>query len=146
VLLKTPYRELAAVFSPDARWIAYMSNESGRMEIYVRPFVNSTPPGVGGQWQISFEGGVYPRWRRDGKELYFLNSAGDMMAAPIVIKAATLEAGAPLTLFKQRVFADGIPDSVYDVSPNGRFLVNTVIDRGLAPITLMMNWKPRDSR
>ena len=112
VFLKTPYRELAGVFSPDGRWIAYMSNESGRMEVYMRPFVDPTQPGVsrvGGQWQISSEGGLYPRWRRDGKELYYLNLAGDMMAATVVLKAATLEAGVPVTLFQQRVFADGVP-------------------------------------
>ncbi len=143
VFLKTPYRELAAVFSPDSRWIAYMSNESGRMEVYVRPFVDPASPGVsgaGGQWQISIEGGVYPRWRRDGKELYFLNLAGDMMAARVTLKAATLEAGSPVPLFQQRVFADGIPDNVYDVAADGRFLINTLIDRGLAPVTLLMNW------
>ena len=143
VFLKTPYRELAAVFSPDGRCIVYMSNEAGRMEVYVRPFVDVTSPGVsrvGGQWQISSGGGVYPRWRREGKELYFLNLAGDMMAAKVALNAATLEAGAPVTLFQERVFADGTPDNVDDVTADGRFLVNTVIDRGLAPITLLMNW------
>ena len=144
VVLKTPYRELAAVFSPDGRWIAYMSNESGRMEVYVRPFVEPTPgiSRVGGQWQISSDGGVYPRWRPDGKELYFLNLAGDMMAAAVALKAATVEAGAAVRLFQQRVFADGVPDNVYDIAPDGRFLVNTVIDSGRAPITLVTNWNP----
>jgi len=144
VLLKTPYRELAAVFSPDGRWIAYMSNESGRMEVYVRPFVDPmSPPGisrVAGQWQISSEGGVYPRWRRDGKEIYYLNQAGDMMAATVALEAATLDAGAPVTLFQQRVAVDGVVGNVYDVAPDGRFLVNTIIDSGVPPITLLMNW------
>jgi hypothetical protein len=146
VFLKTPSRELAGVFSPDGRWIAYMSNELGRMDVYVRPFVDPTlPPGVSraeGQLQISSEGGVYPRWRRDGKEIYYLNLAGDMMAATVALKGGTLEAGAPVRLFQQQVYVDGIADNVYDVTPDGRFLVNTVIDSSLAPITLLMNWNP----
>jgi Tol biopolymer transport system component len=145
VLLKTPYREEAAVFSPDGRWIAYMSNEGGGYDVYVRPFVDPTS-GVSraaGQWQISSGGGVYPRWRRDGKELYYLNLAGDMMAATVALEADTLEFGAPVTLFRQRVSSgDENLDLVYDVTPDGRFLVNAVIDSGLAPITLLMNWNP----
>src|ERR1700726_100318 len=86
--LKTPFREVGGAFSPDGRWGAYQSNESGRPEIYVRPFV---PPGAagtaagasGGQWQVSTGGGITPAWRPDGKELYYLNPAGAMMAALI---------------------------------------------------------------
>ena len=146
VFLKTPDRELAGVFSPDGRWVAYMSDESGRFEVYVRPFVDpasSAPVSSGtGQWQISSEGGHYPRWRRDGKELYFLNPAGDMMAATIALSTSTLEASAPVRLFQQRVSVDGVIGEVYDVAPDGRFLVNTIIDSELAPITLLMNWRP----
>jgi hypothetical protein len=144
VFLRTPYRELAAQFSPDGRWVAYMSNESGRMEVYVRPFADPESTGrtgVAGQWQISAEGGVYPRWRRDGKEIYFLNLAGDMMAARVALDEAILQAGAPVRLFQQRVFVDGISDNVYDLSADGRFLINTVIENNLAPLTLLMNWK-----
>jgi serine/threonine protein kinase/Tol biopolymer transport system component len=146
VFLKTRYREEAAVFSPDGRWVAYTSNESGRYEVYVTPFVDPASPGVSrvaGQWQMSSGGGVYPRWRRDGKELYYLNQAGDVMAATVALKGATLDVGAPVRLFQRRVFAvlDGTPDFEYDVAPDGRFLVNTVIDSGLAPITLLMNWR-----
>jgi Tol biopolymer transport system component len=146
VVLNTPYREEAAVFSPDGRWIAYMSNEGGGYEVYVTRFVVPTSSGVSrveGKWQISSGGGVYPRWRRDGKELYYLNLAGDMMAATVSLEADTLEFGAPVTLFRQRVTAgDENLGLVYDVAPDGRFLVNTVIDTGLAPITLVMNWNP----
>lgn len=80
VVLKTPARELQGVFSPDGRWVAYMSGESGRHEIYVRPFV---PPSraasadkPGGQWQVSTAGGIMPAWRPDGKELYFPQPGG----------------------------------------------------------------------
>jgi hypothetical protein len=122
-----------------------MSNQSGRFEVYVRPFVDPASPDfsrAGGQRQISFEGGVYPQWRRDGKELYYLSPAGDMMAATVALQAATLEAGAPVMLFQQRVFAEGTSENVYSVTPDGRFLINTVIDSGLAPITLLLNWNP----
>ena len=78
VFLKTPFRETNAAFSPDGQWVAYQSNESGRPEIYVRPFV---PPGATAtaapQSQISTAGGIMPAWRSDGKELYYLNPAGD---------------------------------------------------------------------
>ena len=113
VFLKTPFREAYGVFSPDGRWVAYMSNESGRVEIYVRPFV---PPGAagtaagaaGGQWQVSTAGGIHPVWRPDGRELYYLNPAGAMMAAPITVIGATLEPGAPVVLFPTRISGGGV--------------------------------------
>jgi Tol biopolymer transport system component len=79
VFLKTPFTERFGAFSPDGRWAAYQSNESGRNEIYLRQF---TPPGAagttgaGGQWQVSTGGGIMPAWRPDGKELYYLNPEG----------------------------------------------------------------------
>ena len=109
VFLKTPFREVWGRFSPDGRWVAYQSNESGRPEIYVRPFV---PPGAagaaaaaaGGQWQVSTAGGIFPVWRPDGKELYYLNPAGAMMAAPITVTGTTLAPGAPVVLFPTRIW------------------------------------------
>jgi hypothetical protein len=144
VFLKTPFREEAAVFSPDGRWVAYTSNEWGPYEVFVRPFDDPTSSvSRAGQWQISSGGGMYPRWRRDGKELYYLTLAGDMMAATVALEAATLEAGAPVTLFQQRLIeGESSRGFVYDVAPDGRFLVNAVIDSGVAPITLLMNWNP----
>jgi Tol biopolymer transport system component len=148
--LKTNLREAWGVFSPDGRWVAYMSNESGRVEIYVRPFV---PPGAagtaagaaGGQWQVSTAGGIHPVWRPDGRELYYLNPAGAMMAAPITVTGATLEPGAPVVLFPTRIFGGGVDAQQgrqYDVAPDGRFLINTVLDEAPAPITLLQNWNP----
>ncbi len=157
VFLKTPFREAWGAFSPDGRWVAYMSNESGRMEIYVRPFV---PPGAagtlrlrsgqaaeatGGQWQVSTAGGVFPMWRPDGKELYYLDPAGGMMAAPITVTGSTLEPGAPVVLFPTRIVGGGVDAQQgrqYDVAPDGRFLINTELDSAAAPITLLMNWNP----
>jgi Tol biopolymer transport system component len=90
VFLRTPFREGWGAFSPDGRWVAYQSDESGRNDIYVRPFVTpaatGTPTGAaGGQRQVSTAGGIMPVWRPDGKELYYLNPAGAMMAAPITL-------------------------------------------------------------
>ena len=150
VVLKTPFRESFGAFSPDGRWVAYLSTESGRPEIYVRPFV---PPGArgtaagaaGGQWQVSTAGGIMPVWRPDGKELYYLNPAGAMMAAPIAVTGATLAPGAPVVLFPTRIVGggvDGLQGRQYDVAPDGRFLINTELDSAAAPITLLMNWNP----
>ena len=109
MFLKTPFKETRAAFSPDGRWVAYQSNESGRDEIYVRPFV---PPGaasmaaVGGQL-VSTAGGIHPLWRPDGKELYFLNMAGTMMAVPIAVTQSKLEPGTPVVLFPTRIVGGG---------------------------------------
>ena len=150
VFLKTPFREGYGAFSPDGRWIAYESNESGRNEIYVRPFVPPTTAGTppaptGGQWQVSAAGGIYPQWRPDGKELYYLNPAGAMMAAPITVTGATFAPGAPIVLFPTRIVGggeDAAQGRQYHVASNGRFLINTELDTVAAPITLLQNWNP----
>jgi Tol biopolymer transport system component len=152
VFLKTPFREAYGEFSPDGRWVAYHSNESGRNEIYVRPFV---PPGAvgtpavatGGQWQVSTAGGIHPAWRPDGKELYYLNPAGEMMASPVTVAGGALEPGAPTMLFPTRIGGGGVDLQIgrqYDVAPDGRFLINTEVDAAgtAAPITLIQNWQP----
>ncbi|HVH28254.1 MAG TPA: protein kinase [Vicinamibacterales bacterium] len=154
VFLKTPFREGYGAFSPDGRWVAYESNESGRNEIYIRPFVPpapaSNPPApAGGQWQVSTAGGIYPRWRPDGKELYYLNPAGAMMAAPITVIGTTLAPGAPVVLFPTRIVGggeDAAQGRQYDVTSNGRFLINTLLDSAAAPITLLQNWNPEAKR
>ena len=147
VFLQTPFREGYAAFSPDGRWVAYESNESGRNEIYVRPFVapGAAPAAGGGQWQVSTAGGIYPRWGPDGRELYYLNPAGALMAAPITVTGATFAPGAPIVLFPTRIVGGGEDTAQgrqYDVAPNGRFLINTELDSAAAPITLLMNWSP----
>jgi Tol biopolymer transport system component len=152
IFLKTPFSEAEGAFSPDGRWVAYQSNESGRPEIYVRPFV---PPGAvgtaataAGQWQVSTAGGIRPVWRPDGKELYYLNPAGAMTAVPVTITGAALVPGAPVVLFPTRIFGSGVdaPGREYDVAPDGRFLINTVLDSAAAPITLLMNWHPEGKK
>jgi Tol biopolymer transport system component len=139
VFLKTPYTEVAGRFSPDGKWVVYQSNESGHFEIYVRPF-----PRPGGQWQVSTSGGTQPRWRRDGKELYYLASDGKLTAVPIVVKGDIVEPGDPIPLFQPRIATT--PTSAYraqyDVAKDGRFLINvTADDSTTSPMTLLMNWK-----
>jgi Tol biopolymer transport system component len=155
VFLNTPFRETYGVFSPDGRWVAYQSDESGRMEVYVRPFVapgaTGTPAAAAaGQWQVSTAGGIMPTWQPDGRELYYLNPAGEMMAAPITITGTALEPGAPVRLFPTRIVGGGVDAQIgrqYDVAADGRFLINTVVDSGTAaPITLLMNWNPEANK
>ncbi len=150
VFLKTDFSERQGHFSPDGRWVAYMSDESGRPEIYVRPF---TGPGVagaadrgGGQWQASTGGGIFPKWRPDGKELYYIAPDGKLMAVSITVNGQTLEPGPPVALFATRIVGGGTDNNQgrqYDVSRDGRFLINTVLDDAApSPITLLLNWKP----
>jgi dipeptidyl aminopeptidase/acylaminoacyl peptidase len=153
VFLKTPFRETAGTFSADGRWVAYQSNESGRVEIYVRPFVppsrDASADKPGRQWQVSTAGGIYPRWRPDGKELYYLSPAGAMMAAPIAVTGSTPDPGAPAVLFPTRIVGGGV-DTLqgwqYDVAPDGRFLINTMLDTAVTPITLIQNWHPESKK
>ena len=136
----TPAEETLAAFSPDGRWVAYQTNESGRFEVVVQPF-----PDAGGKWQVSAAGGVAPRWRADGKELYFLAPDATMMAVPVAVEGA-FEAGTPVALFPTRIVDGGtvaINRPQYAVGRDGRFLVNQPVgDASAAPITLLMNWSP----
>jgi serine/threonine protein kinase len=136
LFLQTEFSETRATFSPDGRWIAYQSDESGRLEIYVRPF-----PGSGGKFQASTNGGLRPRWRRDGKELFFLSLENKVMAAEIKLGAANVEVGAVLSLFPINPFGGGGRD-IYDVTGDGqRFLVATPgVEESSAPVTLVANW------
>jgi Tol biopolymer transport system component/predicted Ser/Thr protein kinase len=138
--LVTPADETFGQFSPDTRWIAYSSDESGRREVYVQGFVPDHVPAAGvGKWQISTAGGDKPRWRRDGKELYYIAPDGKMMAVPIKSTATTFEPGVAIPLFETHVISF-VP---YDVAPDGRFLLNTVKEDPAAntsPITVVLNW------
>ncbi len=127
-----------AQFSPDGRWLAYSTNETGNWEVYVAPF-----PSVNGKWQVSRGGGGEPRWRRDGKELFYLSSEGKMMAVTVKTDG-NFEAASPVTLFQTHL---GQPISSYDlvsydVTGDGqRFLVNTKVDEpNAAPLSITLNW------
>jgi Tol biopolymer transport system component len=141
LFLGTGFNEIWGQFSPDGRWVAYQSNESGRHEIYVRPF-----PGPGGKWPVSSSGGVYPRWSHDGKEVYYIAPNATLMATSIAVKGATLEVGTPVALFKTRMAGGGAflvgSRQQYDVARDGRFLINVETESTSPPITLLLNWKP----
>jgi Tol biopolymer transport system component len=125
------------VFSPDGHWIAYTSNESGVSEIYVVAF----PPLNGEKWLVSRGGGVQPRWRRDGKELFYISPDSQMMAVDVNAGPA-FQSGNPHALFQTDIVDTGIragPIS-WDIAPDGRFLIITSssID---ASLTVAVNWR-----
>ena len=138
--LRTNANELQGRFSPDGRWMAYTSDESGVPEIYVRRF-----PGGEGKWRVSTNGGAQAQWRGDGKELFYLAADGRLMAASVTVDAATFATEAPHALFDTGIrglFIDR--RNHYVVTKDGqRFLFNlTGEDDVLAPITVVMNWDP----
>jgi len=132
--LATNFREWQAQFSPDGKWVAYTSDESGSPEIFIQSF-----PVTGAKWQISTAGGAVPRWRSDGKELFYMGADSRLFSVPIHRSADTLEPGTPVPLFPTRPRPGGLS---YDVSSDGkRFLINTVEqDETQEPITLVQNW------
>jgi Tol biopolymer transport system component len=138
-VLTSPANETQAQLSPDAKWIAYTSNESGRDEVYLQSF-----PVPGHKRQISVEGGVMPRWRRDGKELFYLAASQYLMSVR-VNNPALLGLDPPVPLFRTRLIvqgseATGLP-TAYDVSADGqRFLLNGPPEDPGPPMTVVLNW------
>jgi eukaryotic-like serine/threonine-protein kinase len=135
--LSTRFNEQSGVFSPDGKWVAYQSDESGRDEIYVRPF-----PGPGGQWQASTGGGISPRWRADGKELYYLAPDLKLMAAAVVPQGGAVAPGTPEALLQTHAASNTVRQP-YDVARDGRFLIVTDLETTFTePIHLLLNWHP----
>jgi Tol biopolymer transport system component/tRNA A-37 threonylcarbamoyl transferase component Bud32 len=139
--VRTPFHEAHGVFSPDGRWLAYQSWESGRPEVYVTPF-----PGAGREWQISNAGGRWPEWRQDGKELFYEAGDGMVMAVTIESRGDSLVAGTPQSLFPLEPHAN-YPH--YSPAPDGqRFLTIESVDAPAArPLTVLVNWlagRPKD--
>src|SRR6267142_696304 len=138
LFLKAPSVFRNAQFSPDGKWVAYASNETGKWQIYVTSF-----PEAHGTWQISTIGGEQSRWRGDGKELFYLSSDYKMMAAP-VSTGPNFDSGKPVALFqttpRQPVSFNDL--FVYDVSRDGqRFLINTVVkEAATSPMSVVLNW------
>jgi len=131
--VQTKFSETDGAFSPDGRWVAYNSDESGRMEIYIQGF-----PERRGKLQVSAEGGQLPRWRGDGKELFWLGLDGlTVMAAPMELQAAGVKAGRP-----ERLFRTGTPGSVEPSRDGRRFLVLTPEggEQVALPMVLVLNW------
>jgi hypothetical protein len=135
--LRTPFNETAPQFSPDGRWLAYVSDESGRDEIYVQPY-----PGPGGKWQISTEGGTEPVWNPNGRELFY--RSGDKMMAVEIATQPGFSAGKPRMLFEGPYQLAPVTFPNYDVSPDGqRFLMvkaNETREAAPTQINVVLNW------
>ena len=132
-----------ARFSPDGKWVAYASNESGRWEIYVTSF-----PDAHGKWQISNGGGDQPKWRADGKELFYMAPDGKVMAASVTV-GANFDAGTPAALFQgnPREMVATSEQVTYDVSKDGqKFLINTQLKTGTIPMSVVLDWAAKLNR
>jgi dipeptidyl aminopeptidase/acylaminoacyl peptidase len=124
-------------FSPDGKWVAYASNESGRWEIYVTSF-----PEAHGKWQLSNGGGDQPKWRSDGKELFYLAPDGKIMVTSVNL-GASFDASTPTALFQAnpREMNATSEQANYDVSTDGqKFLINTQLKAGTMSMSVVLNW------
>jgi serine/threonine-protein kinase len=140
IVASSQFDERAATLSPDGKWIAYQSDETGKSEIYVRPF----PKAEEGRWQISSAGGHEPLWSRNGREIFFRAASGEMMTVPVTTTPAFV-AEAPRALFAARDFARAPSYRGYDVSPDGkRFVMLRPVADSVAPppnqLVLVDNW------
>jgi len=129
--------QTTARFSPDGKWLAYSSMESGTYQVYVTPF-----PGPGGKWQVSNEGGWFPQWRRDGRELFYVSSLDDkIMSAEVKENGSTFEVGAVRPLFEIRPYFGMFTANLFDVTPDGqRFIVAYDAQQSNTALTLVANW------
>jgi Tol biopolymer transport system component len=133
--IKTPFVELRSRFSPDGRWVAYQSNESGQFEIYVQAF-----PGPGGKWQISTAGGQEPQWGPEGTELFYLSPERTLMRVDVQT-GESFEAGIPETMFAVSL-RSLTTNNRYLVAPDGqRFLaLSSLVQDSTPPTTVVVNW------
>ncbi len=145
-IVQTPFAETHPQISPDGKWIAYFSNETGRDEVYVQSF----PPGAG-KWQISGNGGVLPRWRRDGGELFYMDAltGGRLFSVTVKATGSTLEFSSPRALFDHGYVQNNFGHrgfwEIISLSADGRFLIpRPESDLNLggtkAPVTIVLNW------
>jgi serine/threonine protein kinase len=134
-IVQDAFDEKAPIVSPNGKWLAYQSNESGRAEIYITAF-----PAGGAKWQVSSNGGTMPKWRRDGKELFFADPQDNIVAVDVNTSGNAVKLGAPHTLFQavgiQRDFGP------FDVTADGKkFLINSGnLKEGAEPLTLVQHW------
>jgi serine/threonine protein kinase len=133
------HNERDGQFSPDGKWIAFESDETGRPEIYLQPF-----PGPGAKVTVSIDGGTQVRWRRDGQELFYIAADNTLMSVPVRQSLLPTGIGKPVPLFRVRTAPrSAIARQQYVVTPDGqRFLIDTRDEGSAEPITLILNWKP----
>jgi serine/threonine protein kinase len=144
-LRRTDFDEVAGRFSPDGHWVAYQSDESGRYEIYVRPFspdaLGETSSGAGDKFLVSDNGGFTPFWRKDGKELYYIDPDHKLMAVGVTTHPV-FRTGVPKFLFQSPLNFDQTEEIFWSPSPDGnRFLFLVPETQVEAPFTVILNWQ-----
>jgi hypothetical protein len=137
----TPFREGQGQFSPDGNWVAYTSDESGRNEVYVQSF-----PAGSAKWPVSSKGGDWVRWRRDGREMFYIAADRKLMSVAVQVISGSLEPGTPRALFTipfTLSTAGSLARYTYDATPDGeRFLaVVPAGDAASPPMTVILNWQ-----
>ena len=136
-LLHTSFPTAEAQLSSDGHWLAFTSDETGRQQVYVMPY-----PSLSGKWQISIEGGSQARWRRDGKEIYYIAPDAKLMRVTVDTAGGAFHAGIPSPLFQTQIAAVAFAFHQYDVTGDGkRFLINTRRTQGTATLTIYSNWE-----
>jgi Tol biopolymer transport system component len=141
VFLRTPASEIDGAFSPDGRWMAYASDESGKLEVFVRPF-----PGPGGKCRISTDGGRLPNWSRDGREVFYPGSDGRIMVTDYVTKGDTFSAGKPRVWSDRLILLSTFLSRNMDLAPDGkRFAVfprseTSAKVKGSVHVTVLLNF------
>jgi len=141
-LIQTPFDERNAVISPDGKWLAFQSNESGTDEVYVRPF----PDVESGRWQVSTTGGFHPAWAPNGRELFYVAADGRLMAVDVRSQGG-FGVGVPRTLVDGGFYFNLVPQGrSYDISPDGtRFLLieapNSGTQADTAGLTVVLHWQ-----
>ena len=139
-VVRSPNEDVAPQFSPDGKWLAYQSDESSRHQVYIRPFRGSGAPLL-----ISTAGGVQPRWRRDGAELFYVGLDRRLMSVKVAFSSdgQSIQAGIPTPLFQTRIASPDMSQREYEVSPDGqRFLMDVAVDEPPAPIIVVQHRKP----
>ena len=136
-LEETRFKGFSVDFSPNGQYLAYMSEESGRSEIYIRPF----PHVDNGRWQVSTAGGTRPVWARSGRELFYLDASNALTAVPVGTSEPTISIGSPVKLFDTR-YAEPNPARHFDVSADGqRFLMlkaSAAGDPNATPVSMVL--------
>jgi eukaryotic-like serine/threonine-protein kinase len=134
--LASPFNESGGVFSPDGKWLAFASDVSQDVQVYIQSVADATV-----QVQVSTRGGAQPQWRRDGRELYYVAPDNTVMAAAIEARAGTIRAAAPQPLFTANINQTSTLRNQYAASADGqRFLVLSLVNRHALPIVVVLNW------
>jgi dipeptidyl aminopeptidase/acylaminoacyl peptidase len=142
--LASAFGEYEGQFSPDGRWIAYVSVDSGSPQVYVRPFVPGKPAS-GVRWQVSTQEGYLPRWRADGKELFYLTAGRKLAAVSVQAHGDAFRTGTPVTLFELRPEIFSSPGLAFNVTRDGQrfLLMEPVGESGSQSMTVVLNWQAR---